>query len=150
MSGPLLLILRLLLAASLYAFLGLAVFVLWRDLMVQSGKLWQKITPPISLIYQKDEDYTAYNFNNPEVTIGRDPACDCIIEDNTVSAQHARLTFRQNQWWVEDLRSTNGTYLNSEMVLTPLVITNSDNLRCGQALFTIKLNNPGAEALENQ
>jgi pSer/pThr/pTyr-binding forkhead associated (FHA) protein len=150
MSGPLLLILRLLLAASLYAFLGIALFVLWQDLKVQSGKISQKITPPISVIYQQDEDYTTFNFNLPEITIGRDPACDCVIEDSTVSAQHARLAFRQNQWWVEDLHSTNGTYLNSEIVLAPLVITNSDRLRCGQALFTIKLNIPGNEALENQ
>ena len=150
MSGPVLLILRILLAACLYAFLGVALFVLWQDFKYQSGRLAQKLSPPICLIYQRNEEYVSYNFNIPELTIGRDPACDCVIEDSTVSAQHARLVFRQGQWWVEDLRSTNGTYLNSEIVLTPLVVTNSDQLRCGQAVFMVKLNYPGSEALENQ
>ena len=103
MSGPVLLILRILLAACLYAFLGVALFVLWQDFKYQSGRLAQKLSPPISLIYQRNEEYVSYNFNIPELTIGRDPACDCVIEDSTVSAQHARLVFRQGQWWVEDL-----------------------------------------------
>ena len=77
--------------------------------------------------------------DRPELTIGRDPACNCVISDSTVSAQHARLVFRQGQWWVEDLRSTNGTYLNQELVLDPLVITSGDHLRCGQAQFVITI-----------
>ena len=37
------------------------------------------------------------------------------------------LTYRQSQWWIEDLHSTNGTFLNQEAVLEPVVITDGDD-----------------------
>jgi pSer/pThr/pTyr-binding forkhead associated (FHA) protein len=60
-----------------------------------------------------------------------------VLEDSTVSAQHSRLSFRQGHWWVEDLRSTNGTYLNNEPISASLVITNGDEIRCGQVVLTV-------------
>jgi pSer/pThr/pTyr-binding forkhead associated (FHA) protein len=137
MSGPVLLILRIALAASLYAFLGLAFYLLWRDLKEQTSLAASRQSPVLGLLRQAAGEMTPSRFNLPEVIIGRDPACDCTLEDSTVSAQHTRLSFRQGQWWVEDLRSTNGTYLNEEPVTTPMVITSGDQLRCGQATLTV-------------
>lgn len=137
MSGPVLLILRIALAASLYAFLGLAFYQLWRDLKEQTSLAASRQPPVLGLLRQAAGEMTPSRFNLPEVIIGRDPACDCTLEDSTVSAQHTRLSFRQGQWWVEDLRSTNGTYLNEEPVTTPMVITSGDQLRCGQATLTV-------------
>jgi pSer/pThr/pTyr-binding forkhead associated (FHA) protein len=137
MSGPVLLALRILFTAALYAFLGWALYILWMDFKRQSRQLAGKQPPLLTIFYQVELETKSYRFNLPEVTLGRDPACDCILNDSTVSATHARLTYRQNQWWVEDLRSTNGTFLNQDPVFTPLVITNGDQLRCGQVLLTI-------------
>ena len=44
-----------------------------------------------------------YRYRNSEITIGRDPACECSLNSGKVSANHARLSFSQNQWWIEDL-----------------------------------------------
>jgi len=139
MTGSLLLILRLLIAVSLYAFLGLALYILWKDLKRQTGEVGRKTPPRLNLAYQDGETIRNYSFSVPELTIGRDISCECIVGDTTVSAQHARLIFQQGQWWVEDLRSTNGTYLNHELVISPLVIANGDLLRLGQAIFTIDI-----------
>ena len=49
------------------------------------------------------------NFTQPEITLGRDPGCDIPLIDDTVSTRHAQLTYHHNQWWLEDLSSTNGT-----------------------------------------
>lgn len=147
MSGIVLFVLRILLAASLYAFLGLVLYLLWQDLKRQTTLISQKQPPPLTLFYQLQEDSKAYHFSVPEITIGRDPSCDCILSDSTVSAQHAHLTFRQGQWWVEDLRSTNGTFLNQEQVFTPLVITSGDELRFGQAVLTISVSEPASETV---
>jgi pSer/pThr/pTyr-binding forkhead associated (FHA) protein len=137
MSGIVLLILRVLIAASLYAFLGLALYLLWRDLQ-QHSKLSISTQPPVlTLIRYSDEEPVANRFTVTEVILGRDPGCDFVLEDSTVSAQHSRLSFRQGHWWVEDLRSTNGTYLNNEPISASLVITNGDEIRCGQAVLTV-------------
>jgi pSer/pThr/pTyr-binding forkhead associated (FHA) protein len=137
MSGIVLLILRILMAASLYAFLGLALYLLWRDLQQQSRQFTSTQPPVLTLIRSNDEEPVPYRFTVPEFIIGRDPACDFVLEDSTVSAEHSRLSFRQGHWWVEDLRSTNGTYLNDEPISAPLVITNGDEIRCGQVVLTI-------------
>jgi pSer/pThr/pTyr-binding forkhead associated (FHA) protein len=137
MSGLVLLVLRVLMAASLYAFFGLALYLLWRDLQSQIKPAVSYLPPALTLIRNIDEEPTPSRFTAPEIIIGRDPACDFVLEDSTVSAKHTRLSFRQGQWWVEDLRSTNGTYLNQEPITTSLVITSGDEIRCGQVALTI-------------
>jgi hypothetical protein len=137
MSGPVLLVLRIILAISLYAFLGLALLTLWLDLRRQGQSLAAHRPPSINLHSQDGE--LAYHFDRTVVSIGRDLACDCSFQDQTVSAQHARLSYHHNQWWIEDLGSTNGTFLNHEPVASPLVITQGDELRIGQVVLRISL-----------
>ncbi len=137
MSAILVLGLRILLAASLYAFLGWGLYTVWRELRRQSVDLSEKQVPPISLSYQVGENVQIRHFAAPEIIIGRDPGCDCPVPDETVSARHARLTYHHNQWWIEDLQSTNGTTLNEERLYTPTVIISGDELSCGHIIFTV-------------
>jgi hypothetical protein len=51
-----------------------------------------------------------------ELVIGRHPSCDLVVADETVSRRHAQLIFRDGNWIVQDLDSTNGTRLNGEYV----------------------------------
>jgi pSer/pThr/pTyr-binding forkhead associated (FHA) protein len=124
-------------AVSLYAFFGLALYLLWRELQGQSKPAALYQPPAMTLIRIIDEEPVRLRFTTPEIIIGRDPACDFVLEDSTVSAKHTRLSFRQGQWWVEDLRSTNGTYLNQEPIAASLVVTSGDEIRCGQVALTI-------------
>ncbi len=139
MSGIVLLTLRIFLVIALYAFLGWALLTLWRDLKRQGSQSIQRKAPAITLLYQFENETHSLRFSLPEITIGRDPASDFSIDDKTVSAKHARLAFRQGQWWVEDLQSTNGTYLNDESVSSPLVVTSGDQIRCGQVLLDLAI-----------
>jgi len=136
-SGSVLLALRLVLAAVLYGFLGWAIWVIWQDLRAASKKVVSIAARPITLSYGTGENITKSQFSLPEILIGRDPACDCNLEDKTISAQHARLAYHHGQWWVEDLGSRNGTFLNQEAVIESLVITSGDELRCGQVVFEV-------------
>ncbi len=137
MSGVLFLILRILMAASLYAFLGLAIYLIWRDLLLHSRPSAYSQPPALTLIRSTDGEPVPARYTVTEIIIGRDPACDFVLENSTVSAKHTRLSFHQGQWWVEDLRSTNGTFLNQEPISTSLVITSGDEIRCGQVALTI-------------
>jgi pSer/pThr/pTyr-binding forkhead associated (FHA) protein len=139
-SGPVLLVLRFLLALGLYAFLAWAFLNLWRDLRQQSALLATRRVPPISLtIASADQPPQVRHFKQPEITIGRDPACECPLDEETVSTRHARLSYHHGQWWLEDLDSTNGTLLNQERLSTPTVVISGDEIGCGNARLTVTL-----------
>jgi pSer/pThr/pTyr-binding forkhead associated (FHA) protein len=139
MSGILFLGLRIILAIILYAFLCAALYILWRNLYQQNQALLSN-QPPILVLNLAGADIgQIFRFTIPEVVIGREPTCDCHLDNPTISARHARLAYHHRQWWVEDLDSRNGTYLNQDMVDKPLVLTSGDQLRCGQVVFQITL-----------
>jgi hypothetical protein len=139
MAASWLLILRLALMLSLYGFLAWAFLTLWRDLKMQSKLLALRQPPPVWLWVESESESKPLHFGGQTIAIGRDPMCDMILDNSTVSAQHARLTYRQGQWWLEDLHSTNGTFLNQDAVLEPVVITSGDELRCGQVILRLKI-----------
>jgi len=139
MSAIFVLILRILLTLSLYGFLGWAVYIIWRDLQLTKEMVGGQSVPTILLVLQNKDGQDSRQYNLPEVIIGRDPACQCVVQDETVSARHARLSYHHKQWWVEDLQSTNGTYLNEERVSTATVIISGDELRCGKVLVNVEI-----------
>jgi pSer/pThr/pTyr-binding forkhead associated (FHA) protein len=140
MSGLIALALRLLLALALYAFLGWALWTLWRDIQREADRVVTRRAPGISLAVQRSGQLTAVKyFIQPEITMGRDPVCDIPIIDETVSARHARLVYHHSQWWLEDLNSTNGTKLNQALVTTPTVLTSSDEIDLGQIRVTVNI-----------
>lgn len=140
MTAQILLLLRLAAAGSLYLFFGTALYLIWRDLRYQSRLSMDAPTPGLELVFDHFDGTTRrVRFNESEIVLGRDPACDCVMDQPTVSAQHARLAYRQNHWWLEDLHSTNGTYLNNEAVLSPIVIAHQDLINCGQVQLRVIL-----------
>jgi len=130
---------RLLLAATLYAFLGWAFWLIWQELRQQAKQVASPNLPALSLLRAGDAQESAVRFTRPEVIIGRERGCDCRLDDKTISARHARLGYHHSQWWVEDLGSKNGTFLNQERVSLPVVLAKGDELRCGQVVWQVTL-----------
>ena len=139
MSAILFLILRIFLTIFLYAFLGLAFYTLWRDMKQQGQLLAARQPPPITLTSMEEANGGSKHFTKPVIILGREPGCDFPLDDQAVSSQHARLSYHQNQWWLEDMASTNGTYLNGEAITAPVVITHGDELRLGQVEVRITI-----------
>lgn len=137
MSAILIFILRLLLAAILYTFIGWALYTIWKDLKLQTQLVHPKRTPPLKILAVSGIPEIEHLFTQSEILLGRDPASDFPLTHETVSAHHARISYHHNQWWVEDTRSTNGTYLNDQKVELPTVLTHNDELRCGQVVLAI-------------
>ena len=139
MNGVALLIIRILAAATLYVFLGWIVWLIWQDIRRESLSLTRLIQPTISLTTKSADGEISRKFHNKEILIGRDSICDLRLEDQTISSRHARLIFRQGQWWLEDLQSKNGTLLNLTVITTPVVVTSDDKIQCGQVEIYIQL-----------
>lgn len=70
-----------------------------------------------------------------EIVIGRGGRSDILIKDSFASTQHARVFLKEGQYWLEDLKSTNGTFLNEVQVKQPIVLANGDRLRVGDVTF---------------
>jgi len=73
-----------------------------------------------------------------ELTIGRSPGCGVAMsEDIYTSTLHARLFRRNDQLWVEDLGSTNGTFVNSEQIKQAMRLGKGDLLQIGSTVFEV-------------
>ncbi len=73
-----------------------------------------------------------------ELTIGRSPGCGVAMsEDIYTSTLHARLFRRNDQLWVEDLGSTNGTFVNSEQIKQAVRLGKGDLLQIGSTVFEV-------------
>jgi pSer/pThr/pTyr-binding forkhead associated (FHA) protein len=73
-----------------------------------------------------------------EVTIGRAPGCSVPLADDTyVSQLHARIYVREGKPFVEDLGSTNGTFLNRDRLSRTMPLHRGDKLQIGQTVLEI-------------
>ena len=139
MTPIIVLLLRILMVIALYSFLGWAMLTLWKDLKFQSQIISKKKTPPISIIMDSDPRAERLNFSQNEIIIGRDDSCDIHLPDQSTSGKHARLVYRNMHWWIEDLMSTNGTYLNDERIESPAILINGDELRIGKSILVVEI-----------
>ncbi len=140
MIATVVLALRVVLAIALYAFLGWALLTLLQDLKQQGTKLSTQKKPGITLYTQVEEGSESLrHFSQSEIMIGRDTNCDLAVMDEALSAHHARLTYHHGQWWLEDLNSTNGTFLNHEKLTTPTVVMTGDQFKSGNTIFDIRV-----------
>ncbi len=73
-----------------------------------------------------------------ELTVGRAGGCQITLDDTYVSQLHARLFRRDGQFYVEDLGSTNGTYLNRKKVTAPIAIRKGDRLQIGKTVMELQ------------
>jgi pSer/pThr/pTyr-binding forkhead associated (FHA) protein len=140
MTAPIVLALRLLAVAALYGFLGFALWMMWQELRLGSASGARSRVPPIRLeVKTRNEKPLVRQFAQPEVTVGRDPLSDVALGDKAISARHARLSFHDGQWWVDDLDSTNGTRLNRQRLEGSTVLMSGDEIKCGSVRLLVTL-----------
>jgi pSer/pThr/pTyr-binding forkhead associated (FHA) protein len=71
------------------------------------------------------------------VVIGRGSDCQIRLDDDYSSTRHARVFQSEGEWWVEDLGSTNGTYLDGQRVTRPVPAEIGGSIRIGRTTLNI-------------
>lgn len=136
-------LLRLAGAVLLLVFLGLLFWYLLQDLRAtratsdeQTGFLGllrvldnTMAVPPVDALYELA----------PITTIGRNHRNTIVLDDTYVSGEHALLSWRDSQWWLEDMGSRNGTYLNDIAITDPIVLSTGDVITIGSVRFKLDL-----------
>jgi len=152
MSESVLTVLKFCLLALLYLFLMRVVWVVLRELRGTPApppvpapaarpaaappaprnrkRAWRLIvTEPVT---EKGHAYAV----DGEVTIGRGGGCTVLLTfDTFVSQVHARAFDRDGKLWVEDLGSTNGTYVNGKQVSEPVMLRRGDRVQVGETVL---------------
>jgi len=81
---------------------------------------------------------TEVSLGDVPITIGRATDCTLVLDDDYASNRHARLFPHEGVWVVEDLGSTNGTYLARSKVASPTVVPTGTPVRIGKTVFELR------------
>jgi pSer/pThr/pTyr-binding forkhead associated (FHA) protein len=132
-------LLRLGFLALLYLFLFAVVRILVRDLRAAVRESTTELGRLLVLASPAQEPEVGRVFRLDAVTtLGRDVNNDVVIEDPFASTDHAVLTFRGRSWYVEDLHSTNGTFVNGARVDGVGPVSFGDELQVGEVRLRLE------------
>ncbi|CAB4882314.1 MAG: FHA domain-containing protein [Actinobacteria bacterium] len=81
---------------------------------------------------------TVIPLSTAQVTIGRAADSTLVIEDDYASSRHARVYAAEGSWLVEDLGSTNGTWIDRSRITSPTVLTVGAPLRVGRTTLQLQ------------
>ena len=132
-------VVRLLFLALLYLFLARVVRSLLQDLRAAAREPGASPGRLIIVESPAGEPEQGRSFDLDAITtLGRDVNNAIVIEDPFASSEHAVLTFRGRSWYVEDLGSTNGTFVNGRAVAAVSPLGFGDELSIGQVRMRLE------------
>ena len=87
----------------------------------------------------------SYHLTKPVYVLGRHPECDIVLDAGALSRKHCQLTLEGQDYFVEDLKSRNHSYVNEQMVTSKQRLRDGDQLRLCDVTFTYRLVRPSKE-----
>ncbi len=81
---------------------------------------------------------TSINLSEQQITLGRANDATLVLNDDYASSRHARIFLQDGQWIVEDLGSTNGTYLDRQKVTRPTPVPAGMPIRIGKTVLELR------------
>lgn len=95
--------------------------------------------PALALVWNDSAaQVTRWALTTPITTIGRDASCGVTLPDDSVSRLHAQITRQPSGYFVVDVESKNGVFLNGDPVTGPARLFNGDVLRLGDVILTVQ------------
>ncbi|HEX2700128.1 MAG TPA: FHA domain-containing protein [Acidimicrobiales bacterium] len=91
----------------------------------------------LRVVEPADRRGTSYDLGD-ELTVGRASGCQVALPDDSYASQlHARIFRKDGRLWLEDLGSTNGTYLNAKAVTSPVALRRGDRVQVGRTVLEV-------------
>jgi pSer/pThr/pTyr-binding forkhead associated (FHA) protein len=81
---------------------------------------------------------TSFDLAQQQITLGRANDATLVLNDDYASSRHARIFPQDGQWIVEDLGSTNGTYLDRQKVTRPMPVPVGVPIRIGKTVLELR------------
>ena len=132
-------VIRLLFLALLYLFLFGIARTLLRDLRAAAREPTAELGRLVVVASPAGEPAEGSTLAIDAITtLGRDVNNAIVVDDQFASAQHAVLTFRGRTWYLEDLNSTNGTFVNGQPVEGAIPVGYGDEIQVGQVRFRLE------------
>ena len=103
----------------------------------QQRKNGNGVPASVTIIMKDGKKVGSYKLAG-EIDIGRADTCTIHLTDTYASQVHARLSARGPAWVVEDLGSTNGTFLNERRVESPSEVRAGDRIRIGTTVLELR------------
>ena len=88
-------------------------------------------------VVDSNRNKSIFEFATGKVVLGKGDHCDVILTDNHVSRNHAEIIVDESGARLQDLNSTNGTWVNGERLLAELLLSEGDVLRFGEITLRI-------------
>lgn len=131
--------LRILFVVLIYAFLFMVARAMWRDLRSGVAGAGRPLARLVVVAAAEGRPEPGSGIPLDAVnSLGRDVNNSIVLDDTFVSAEHALLTFRGRAWYVEDIGSTNGTWLNGQRVSAMLPLGYGDEIQIGQVRLRLE------------
>lgn len=132
-------IVRLLFLALLYLFLFGIARMLLRDLSAAAREPTTELGRLVVVASPAGEPAEGSSLALDAITtLGRDVNNAIVVDDQFASSQHAVLTFRGRTWYIEDLKSTNGTFVNGSPVEGAEPLGYGDEIQLGQVRLRLE------------
>lgn len=129
---------RLLFLILLYLFLARLMRALLRDLRAAARESSDRPGRLVVLESPGGEPAVGRSFGLDVITpLGRDVNNAIVIDDAFASADHAVLTYRGRSWYLEDLESTNGSFINGQRIEGVAALGFGDEIQIGQVRFRL-------------
>jgi hypothetical protein len=81
---------------------------------------------------------TTLPLTTSSILIGRAPSCTLVLDDDFSSSRHARIFPQGDQWYVEDLGSTNGTYIGDQKLTSPVHLPAGVSVQIGRSVVELQ------------
>jgi pSer/pThr/pTyr-binding forkhead associated (FHA) protein len=138
--------LRFVFLALLYVFIILLIRAIYRDMKAPAyepaarpSRRKRKQVKPELVVVAADRNIGARYDLADHITIGRAPGSNIVIDDTYASQLHARVFKSEGGFYIEDLGSTNGTYVNGRKISYPRELREGDRIKIGRMVFEFSL-----------